>query len=66
MKGSSFWTPIMVVFGIVIIIMFLIILQESNMFTAVDWSLVNPQIIEFAPWIIVVGVAFVVFLYLRR
>jgi len=56
----------MVVLGIITIVMFLIILQESNSFTTVDWSLINPQIIEFAPWIIVVGLAFVVFLYLRR
>ena len=66
MKGSSFWTPIMVVLGISIIVMFLFTIQELNAFDAVDWSLINPQIIEFAPWIIVVGVAFVVFLYLRR
>ena len=66
MKMRSFWTPIMVILGITIIVMFLIIIQESNMFTAVDWSIVNPQIIEFTPWIVVIGVAFVVFLYLRR
>jgi len=66
MKGSNFWTPIMVVLGITIIVMFLIILQETGTFPAVDWSTVNPQIILFAPWIIVVGLAFVIFLYLRR
>lgn len=62
---SQFWTPIMVVLGITIIVMFLIILQSSGVFPAVDWSTVNPQILEFAPWIVVVGLAFVVFLKLR-
>ena len=66
MKMRGFWTPIMVVLGIAIIVMFLFTIQELNAFDAVNWSLINPEIIEFAPWIVVIGIAFVVFLYLRR
>jgi len=65
MKMRGFWTPMMVILGIIIIVMFLIILQSSGIFTTVDWSSINPQIIQFAPWIVIVGIAFLVFLYLR-
>ena len=66
MRYKGFWTPIMVVLGIFIVVMFLIIIQEAGLFNAVDWSTINPQIIQFAPWIILIGVAFTIFLYLRN
>lgn len=66
MKWRDFWTPIMVTLGIIVVVMVLIIFQNTNSFSQVDWSIITPQIIEFAPWIVVLAIAFFVFLYLQR
>ena len=65
MKTHDFWTPIMVILGIVIVVILLIIFNNSESFTQVDWSSITPEIIEFAPWIAALGIAFGVFLYLK-
>ena len=65
MELRDFWTPIMIILGISIIVMLLVIFKDTGTFSQVDWSIINPQIIEFAPWIAAVGIAFVLFLYLR-
>jgi hypothetical protein len=56
----------MVVLGILVIVMLFIILEETNTFPQVDWGTINPQIVQYIPWIIALGFAFVIFLYLRR
>lgn len=65
MRYKGFWTPMMAIIGLMVIVMLLIIFQTANIFTTVDWNTVNPQIIQFAPYIILITVAFSVFLYLR-
>ena len=65
MELRDFWTPIMIILGIAIIVMLLVIFKDTGTFSQVDWETINPQIIEFAPWIAFVGIAFVLFLYLR-
>jgi len=66
MKWRDFWVPIMVTLGIIVVVMILIIFQQTNSFPEVDWGVINPQIVEFAPWIAILAVAFTVFLYLQR
>jgi ABC-type uncharacterized transport system permease subunit len=66
MNLKQFWTPIMVIIGILVIVMLFIILEDTNTFPQVDWSVINPEVVQFIPWIIALGLAFVVFLHLRR
>jgi hypothetical protein len=66
MNLKNFWTPIMVILGIAIIVMLLVIFRDTGTFPQVDWSAINPKIIQFVPWIAFIGIAFAVFLYLRR
>lgn len=65
MKLDNFWTPIMVVLGIFIVVMLLVTFEDTGTFSQVDWDVINPEIIAFAPWIAIIGVAFVIFLGLR-
>ena len=58
--------PMFMLLGIFIIVALLIILDLNDAFPSVAWSEINPKLISFMPWIIVIGIGTLIYVMVVR